>query len=67
MHYFGKNPNPDSEYKNGFFVSLANPERDYESNESVRNEDSMDYSESGFLECTTFVFLWERIRKKSIW
>ena len=23
VHFFGKNPNPDSESKNGFFVSLA--------------------------------------------
>ena len=22
VHFFGKNPNPDSESKNGFFVSL---------------------------------------------
>ena len=23
VHFFGKNPNPDSESKNGLFVSLA--------------------------------------------
>ena len=23
VHFFGKNPNPDSESKNGFFISLA--------------------------------------------
>ena len=42
VHFFGKNPNPDSESKNGYFVSLANSKKDYESNESVRDEDSMD-------------------------
>ena len=42
VHFFGKNPNPDSESKNGFFFLWQNPKRDYESNESVRDEDSMD-------------------------
>ena len=41
MHFFGKDPNPVSESKNGFFVSLAKSKRDYESNESL-GKDSMD-------------------------
>ena len=40
MHFFGKNPNPDSE--TDFLFLWQNPKRDYESNESVPDEDSMD-------------------------
>ena len=40
VHFFGKNPNPDSESKNGFFVSLAKSKKG--SNESMRDEDSVD-------------------------
>ena len=42
VHFFGKNPNPDSESKNGFFVSLAKSKKGLESNESIRDEDSVD-------------------------
>ena len=42
VHFFGKNPNPDSESRNGFFFFWQVPIRDYESSESVRDEDSMD-------------------------
>ena len=41
--FFGKNPNPDSEPKKEFFVSLVKSKNGlYESNESARDEDSMD-------------------------
>ena len=79
VHFFGKilirilNPKTD------FLFLWQNPKRDYESNESVRDEDSVDKSESvrdedsvdksesGFLGFTTFIFLRERNRKKFMW
>ena len=33
VHFFGKNPNPDSESKKGYFVSLVKSKTDYESND----------------------------------
>ena len=50
--------------KMDFLFLWQNPKKNYESNESIRDEDSMDYSESRFLGFTTFVFLWESISKK---
>ena len=42
VHFFGKNTNPDSESKRGFFVSLVKSKKDYESKESACDEVSMD-------------------------
>ena len=67
VHFFGENPNPDSESKPDFLFLWKNPKEDYKSNESIRDEDSIYQCESGFLGFTTFLFLWERIRKKSMW
>ena len=55
------NPKPD------FLFLWKNPKEDYKNNESIRDEDSIYQFESGFLGFTTFLFLWERIRKKSMW
>ena len=44
-------------------ILWQNPKRDYESNESVRDEDSMDLSESGFLGFASFVVLWKGFEK----
>ena len=38
VHFFGKNPNSDTD----FLFLWQNPPKDYESNESVSDEDSMD-------------------------